>query len=89
MCITYWVQFTFFPGVMLEYQFTFTPNFSWFVILVVTYASVADTIGRFIAGRVDLIPKRQLLYWCCNRAVVFTVLYMLTFEGIASWFFGS
>jgi hypothetical protein len=55
VALTYTVQFAFYPGVMLEYQFTFTKNFSWFVIVVVTYASLGDTLGRWLAGKRDLI----------------------------------
>lgn len=89
VALTYAVQFTFFPGVMLEYQFSFIPNFSWFVIVVVTYASVGDTIGRWLAGKKDLISKPSLLGVCIVRGAFFTVAYMLTFEGIWPRFFGS
>ena len=74
---------------MLEYQFSFIPNFSWFVIVVVTYASVGDTVGRWLAGKKDLISKPSLLGVCIVRGAFFTVAYMLTFEGIWPKFFGS
>ena len=49
------VYFSFFPGVILQQKLTFITDFSWFVIFVVTYASAMDTIGRFIASRIDIV----------------------------------
>ena len=48
--LTTTVQMAFFPGVMLEYQWGFIDDFSWFVITVVTFASLSDTFGRWLAG---------------------------------------
>jgi hypothetical protein len=55
----------------------------------VTYASWADTVGRFVAGKIDLIPKRHLGYWCMFRGALFTVLYLLAFFGIKENIFRS
>lgn len=89
VCLCYWVQFMFFPGVMLEYQFTFIKSFSWFCITVITYASWADTLGRWLATKFDWVRKSWLLSVCLIRGVFFTLCYMLTFEGICPKVFGS
>ena len=54
-----------------------------------TYASWADTVGRFVAGKIDLIPKRHLGFWCMFRGTFFTVLYLLSFFGIDESIFRS
>ena len=56
---------------------------------MVTYASWADTVGRFVAGKIDLIPKRHLGFWCMFRGTFFTVLYLLAFFGIDESIFRS
>lgn len=67
---------------MLEYQWSFISDFSWFVITLVTYASLSDTIGRWLAGRFDLIPKRHYFLSCIMRGAFFTVVCLLTFFGV-------
>lgn len=59
------------------------------MIVVVTYASLADTLGRWLAGRRDLISKQGLLGVCIVSGLFFTLAYMLTFEGVWPRFFGS
>lgn len=54
-----------------------------------TYASWADTLGRYIAGKKDFFGKSKVLPVCLVRGIFFTVMYMMTFEGVASVFFGS
>lgn len=71
----------FFPGVMLKYQWSFISNFSWFVITLVTYASVCDTIGRYIAGLKDFIPKSYFPLSSIVRGMLFVTIYILMFEG--------
>jgi len=72
----------FFPGVMLGIQWNFIDDFSWFVITLVTFASVSDTFGRWLAGQVDLVPKYHYFLSNIIRGVLFTVIYLLTFEGV-------
>ncbi len=82
----------FFPGVLLEYQWSFISDFSWFVITVVTFASLADTFGRWLAAKVDFVTKRHYLLACIIRGKFFTVMCLLTFFGVykeifaATWF---
>ena len=89
MTVTQGVQMAFFPGVMLKYQWSFISNFSWFVITLVTYASVCDTIGRYIAGWKDFVPKRYFFASALVRGVFFVVLFMLTYEEVYVTVFGS
>lgn len=56
---------------------------------MITFASLCDTFGRYIAGAIDFIPKRLYLPLCLLRAVFFTATYMLTYEGVAKGFFGA
>ena len=56
---------------------------------MVTYASLADTLGRWLAGQKDLIKKQHLLSVCILRGIVFTVAYMLTYDRIVPKVFGS
>ena len=79
----------FFPGVMLKYKWSFIDSFSWFVITLVTYASVCDTIGRYIAGWRDFVPKRVFFASSLIRGIFFIALFMLTYEGVYSKVFGS
>jgi len=79
----------FFPGVILQYQLSFIPDFSWFVIFVVTYASVVYIIGSFIAGNIDIIPKKLYLLVAVMRAALFTTTYILTYKNVAPEFFKS
>lgn len=89
--IIWTVQFSFYPGVILEpqFQFSFTSNFSWFVITVVTFYSVMDVFGRFLANIKDLISKGALFPVNILRAIFFTVLYVLTWEQVCEQFFGN
>ena len=54
-----------------------------------TYASVCDTIGRYIAGKFDFIPKPWYLWVCLIRVVLFLITYLLTFEKVGESFFNS
>lgn len=87
--ITQGVQMAFFPGVMLKYQWGFIKDFSWFVITLVTYASICDTIGRYIAGWRDFIPKNSFFASAIIRGVFFVVIFMLMYEGVYVKVFGS
>ena len=85
--ITFAIQYSFFPGIMFVNEPTFFTNFSWFVISVVTFHSVLDTIGRYIGGRFPtLVPKDRYLLACLSR-FIFVPLYLLTFYDIS--FFNS
>ena len=44
------VQFTFFPGVLLNYQWACIESFSWFSVTMCLVGSVADTLGRIIGA---------------------------------------
>ena len=79
----------FFPGVLLEYQWSFISDFSWFVITVVTYASLGDTLGRWFAAKVDFITKRHYLLACVIRGAFFTLACLLTFFGVYPELFGA
>ena len=85
------VQMSFFPGVMLspDFQWGFISDYSWFVITLVTYASLSDTLGRWLAGMADLVPKKHFLLSSVIRGVIFTVIYLLTFFDVSENFLGS
>ena len=89
VAITFACQFAFYPGVVLKYQPSFIPDFSWFVITVVTFASVCDTLGRYIGGKVDLVPKRHHLLASLIRAAIFTALYLILWWEVPISFFNS
>ena len=71
----------FFPGVMLESKWSFIDDFSWFVITLVTFASLCDTFGRWVASIVEL-PKESYLLISIIRGTIFTVIYLLAFLGV-------
>ena len=79
----------FFPGVILTQPLSFTPNFSWFVITIVTYASLCDTLGRTLADYFEVVSSKWFLTSVLVRSAVFITTYMLTFEGVAPHFFRS
>ena len=88
--ITFTIQYSFFPGIMFANEPTFFTDFSWFVISVVTFHSILDTLGRFIGGKYpDLVPKRLFMTVCLSR-FVFVATYLLTFYKISpfdsNWF---
>lgn len=85
------VQMSFFPGVMLspDFQWGFISDYSWFVITLVTYASLSDTIGRWVAGRADLVSKKNYLLSNIVRGIIFTIIYLLTFFDVSENFLGS
>jgi hypothetical protein len=83
------VQFTFFPGVMLEQQLSFIPNFSWFVITIVTFASLCDTVGRTLADYFELVSSKNFLSSVIVRSAFFILTYMLTYENVAPGLFKS
>ena len=89
VAICFTVQMAFFPGVMLGFQWPFIPNFSWFVITVVTYASFGDTMGRTAAKHFDFLSKETFLMTCSIRGVLFTTVYLLAFYKVATVVFGS
>ena len=73
----------FFPGVMLESQWSFIDDFSWFVIILITFASLCDTLGRWFASFINL-PKRAYLIASIIRGALFTLIYLLAFCGVWS-----
>ena len=81
VCLTFAIQYTFFPGVMFLFELSFfsPAQFSWFCIFVVTFHSFADTIGRYLGGKFgSLIQKKLFLMVCCSR-FIFVLTYLLTF----------
>jgi hypothetical protein len=88
IALTFTIQYSFYPGVILGTELTFFKDFSWFVITVVTFHSFWDTIGRFVAGSWNFIPKEWFLAASVSR-LIFVVLYILTFDGANQAFFGS
>mmetsp|Transcript_86260 Transcript_86260/g.118937 ORF Transcript_86260/g.118937 Transcript_86260/m.118937 type:complete len:163 (-) Transcript_86260:51-539(-) len=82
------VQFAFYPGVTLAYEPSFFVDFSWFVIALMIFTNVCDTIGRILAKRFEVIPKKYFNKISLFR-IIFIVTYMLTYEGVAENFFGS
>ena len=73
----------FFPGVMLESQWSFIDDFSWFVITLITFASLCDTLGRWFASFINL-PKWGYLGASIIRGALFTLIYLLAFCGVWS-----
>ena len=74
---------------MLKYQWSFIHNFSWFVITLITYSSVCDTIGRYVAGLRDFLPKRYFLTSSLIRGIFFIAIFMMVFEGVYHTVVGS
>ena len=72
----------FFPGVMLGFQWHFIDDFDWFVVTLVTYASLCDSLGRFVASKLNL-PKPWYLLSSILRGVMFSGICLLTFFGVA------
>jgi hypothetical protein len=77
----------FFPGVILEVPLSFINSFSWFVISIVTFASLCDTLGRTCADYFDLVSSRTFLTSAILRSGLFVATYMLTYLGVAPGFF--
>jgi len=88
IAITFTIQYSFYPGVILKYEPSFFTSFSWFVICVVTYHSFWDTIGRYLGGKISLINKEQFMAASLSR-IIFVVFYLLTFKSIQPQIFGS
>ena len=78
--VTFTIQYCFYPGVMLLFEPTFFTSFTWFVISVVTFHSLFDTVGRYLAGKIDLVGKNNFFLVCLSR-LVFVALYLLQYQG--------
>lgn len=76
------MQLAFFPGVMLSLQWPFIASYSWFVITLLTCASVSDAIGKLIARKINMRKKCYLIY-SLTRNIMFTFICMLTLDNIA------
>ena len=73
--------YAFFPGVTLCNKLTFLnkpEDNAWFVIVICTYASIMDTLGRIVARRWNIIPKNYYLVTVIIRDIYFTTAYLLT-----------
>ena len=81
----------FFPGVMLSpgLQWKFIDDYSWFVITLVTFASLSDTFGRWLAAQVRFVSKRLYLLSTVVRGAMFSGICLLTFFGVYSVWFGA
>jgi len=86
--VTTTVQMAFFPGVMLQSKWSFIDDFSWFVITLVTFASLCDTLGRWAVQMINL-PKRAYLVSSLIRGAFFTIVYLLAFFNVWSSFLES
>ena len=76
VALTFMIQFTCYPGIILSKELSFFKDFAWFSISVITYHNLGDTIGRFLAGAYELIPKK-LYPWICALRFIFVVFYSL------------
>jgi len=86
----------FYPGVMFMVEPQFFKDletekrYSWFVISIMMYASVTDTLGRYLAKIpkfADVVPKKYYLLACSSR-FIFVILYMLTLMRVNEDIFG-
>jgi hypothetical protein len=52
IAMTFAIEYTFYPGVILKYRLSWfkEEDYSWFVIFVVTFHSLSDTLGRYFGG---------------------------------------
>lgn len=72
---------------MLKYRISWFDDldFSWFVIFIVTFHSLGDTLGRYI-GAMEFnkrwLPKSVFPLACLSR-MVFVLVYLLTYKGVA------
>lgn len=88
VCFIFTVQFAFYPGVTLAYKPTFFLDYSWFVITLMIFTNVCDTIGRMLAKRFEYLPKKYFNKVSLFR-IIFILTYMLTYCGVDEDFFGS
>ena len=77
----------FFPGVILTHPLSFIQNFSWFVITIVTFASLCDTLGRTLADYIEIVSSKWFLTSVILRSAFFVTTYMCTYAGAAPGFF--
>ena len=83
-------QTAFFPGIMLGIQWHFIKNYSYFVVTLVTYASVCDFGGKFLARNGSkLAPKQYFLLSCMVRTVMLSAICLLTYFGVYLTIFGA
>ena len=55
--------------------------FSWFVISVITFASLCDTVGRTLSDYFDIVPKHWFVLSVAIRSLFFIATYMSTYEN--------
>ena len=70
-------------------QWKFIDDYSWFVITLVTFASLSDTFGRWLAAQVRFVNKRLYLLSTVVRGAMFSGICLLTFFGVYSVWFGA
>lgn len=66
LALTFMIQMTFFPGVLLTHKLSFFRDFGWFAISLITAQNLFDTLGRYLASIVTLSWK-QYLALCFSR----------------------
>ena len=90
--LTFAIEYAFYPGVILEIIPTFftkdNNDMSWFVITMITYHSLFDTLGRYLAGKFNIIRK-EIFFWVCLSRLIFVLTYLLSYYGVAGSFFRS
>lgn len=65
--LTFTIQYTFFPGVMLIKKLDFFGSFAWFANSIITFHNLCDTLGRTLAGKYIFVNKRIFPLVCCIR----------------------
>jgi hypothetical protein len=91
--LTFVIEYTFYPGAILKYKLSwFRPeDYSWFVIFVVTFHSLSDTLGRYL-GAMEFSRKlitKKVFPWMCLARLVFVYFYLLSFNGVRPEIFGA
>lgn len=59
------------------------------MITLVTFASVSDTFGRWLAGQVDLVSKRHYFLSAIIRGMIFTAVWLFTFFAVFTKLFSA
>ena len=65
----------FYPGVTNSKQLNFFTDSGWFYIFMATFHSFWDTAGRYLSGKINVVPKKWYVMVCFAR-LIFVAIYV-------------
>lgn len=87
IAFTFGIQYCFYPGVVSEKRMDFI-SIDWWFPLLSTFHSFFDTLGRYLAGVGNIVPKKIFLPVSFGR-VILIIPYVLIAECVREGILGQ